>query len=73
MPVALTTAKPPPVNPDPVAMPSNRPSTIVPSFALRAMLKQPLAVARRTEPFKVLRPTRNPVQLSLFERPTGAR
>jgi len=54
-------------------MPSNRPSTIVPSFALRAMPKQPLAVARRTEPFKVLRPTRNPVQLSLFERPTGAR
>jgi hypothetical protein len=54
-------------------MPPNRSSATVPSFALRAMPKQPLAVARRIEPIKVLRPTRNPVQLSLFDRPTGAR
>jgi hypothetical protein len=54
-------------------MPPNRPSATAPSFALRAMPKRPLAVARPTGPIKVLRPTRNPVQLSLFDRPTGAR
>ena len=50
-----------------------RPTSAVPKFAPRALPKRPLLTMHAAPPAKVLRPTRNAVQLSLFERPPGAR